>query len=172
MARLTGLSTNMAAFLDTIAYSEGTDNGKQKTYDDGYDVVVGGGTFKDYSFHPMDRRNSEHLRPVYIKRYRIHSTAAGRYQILRRYANHYMKQLGLPDFGPESQDRIALQLIHECGAEKLIEEGRLRLALIRCKSRWASLPGAGYGQREQRFATLERVYVEKNGSLHDSYKRA
>ena len=30
------------AFLDMIAYSEGTDNGRQPTKDRGYDVIVGG----------------------------------------------------------------------------------------------------------------------------------
>ena len=31
------------AFLDMLAWSEGTDNGRQKTRNHGYDVIVGGG---------------------------------------------------------------------------------------------------------------------------------
>ena len=39
------------AFLDMLAWSEGTDNGRQKTRN-GYDVIVGGELFTDYSDHP------------------------------------------------------------------------------------------------------------------------
>ena len=34
-----------------LAWSEGTDNGRQKT-NHGYDVIVGGELFTDYSDHP------------------------------------------------------------------------------------------------------------------------
>lgn len=33
---------NVCALLDTIAFTEGTDNNKQMTNDRGYDVIVGG----------------------------------------------------------------------------------------------------------------------------------
>ena len=33
------------AFLDMLAWSEGTDNGRQKTRNHGYDVIVGGELF-------------------------------------------------------------------------------------------------------------------------------
>lgn len=33
------ISKNMKAFLDMLAYSEGTDNGRQKTNNHGYDVM-------------------------------------------------------------------------------------------------------------------------------------
>ena len=36
------------AFLDMLAWSEGTDNGRQKTRNHGYDVIVGGELFTDY----------------------------------------------------------------------------------------------------------------------------
>ena len=41
------------AFLDMLAWSEGTDNGRQKTRNHGYDVIVGGELFTDYSDHPQ-----------------------------------------------------------------------------------------------------------------------
>ena len=34
-----------------LAWSEGTDNGRQKTRNHGYDVIVGGELFTDYSDH-------------------------------------------------------------------------------------------------------------------------
>ena len=40
------------AFLDMLAWSEGTDNGRQKTRNHGYDVIVGGELFTDYPDHP------------------------------------------------------------------------------------------------------------------------
>ena len=38
------------AFLDMLAWSEGIDNGRQKTRNHGYDVIVGGELF-NYSDH-------------------------------------------------------------------------------------------------------------------------
>jgi muramidase (phage lysozyme) len=146
-------SKNMQAFLSTIAYSEGTDSGRQKTASHGYDVVVGGSLFADYSDHPR--------KLVYLKSLGISSTAAGRYQVLARYYDHYKVQLRLPDFSPDSQDRIAIQLIRECGAIADIEAGRIESALRKCRSRWASLPGAGYQQHEYTMEHLLDVYATK-----------
>lgn len=148
----------LQAFLDLIAYSEGTDNGRQPTNNHGYDVIVGGKLFYDYSKHPG----------VYVKLTpRLTSSAAGRYQILEKFAKHYMKQLRLPDFGPDSQDKIAIQLIKECKALDDIYAGRIHSAVYKCKSRWASLPGAGYGQHEQKIEKLIAVFKEAGGVVTD-----
>lgn len=64
----------MGAFLDTIAFSEGTDKDADDGYSSGYDIVVGGGTFEHYASHP-------HIL-VNLPKLHIKSTAAGRYQIL------------------------------------------------------------------------------------------
>ena len=46
------ISNQRKAFLDMLAWSEGTDNGRQKTRNHGYDVIaVGGELFTDYSDH-------------------------------------------------------------------------------------------------------------------------
>ena len=84
----------------------GTDNGRQKTRNHGYDVIVGGELFTDYSDHP---RKLVTLNP------KLKSTGAGRYQLLSRWWDAYRKQLGLKDFS-ESQDAVALQQIKERGA--------------------------------------------------------
>lgn len=151
------MSKNMRAFLDVIAYSEGTDNGRQPTKNHGYDVIVGGGLFTDYSDHPR--------KLISLPRLGIKSTAAGRYQILARYFDVYKKQLRLPDFSPASQDAIAIQLIRECKAVDDIEAGRIADALHKCRSRWASLPGAGYGQHEQNLDKLVAVYKSAGGHV-------
>ena len=67
-----------------VAWSEGTDNGRQPTRNHGYDVIVGGELFTDYSDHP---RKLVTLNPN-------SSTAAGRYQLLSRWWDAYRKQLG------------------------------------------------------------------------------
>lgn len=92
------MNPNRKAFLDTVAWSEGTS--RIKGSDNGYNVLVGGKLFTGYAKHPHT------LVKINDK---LSSTAAGRYQVLSKYADAYMKQLGLPDFGPASQDAIALQ---------------------------------------------------------------
>jgi muramidase (phage lysozyme) len=144
---------NLKAFLDMIAWSEGT-AGKG---DDGYNVLVGGGLFEGYADHPRQA--------IYLSGLRIKSTAAGRYQILARFFDHYRHTLGLKDFSPASQDAIAVQLIRECKAMEDIEAGRLEEAVTKCRSRWASLPGAGYGQHEQDYADVEQAYLQAGGTL-------
>ena len=69
-----------------LAWSEGTDNGRQKTRNHGYDVIVGGELFTDYSDHP---RKLVTLNP------KLKSAGAGRYQLLSRWWDAYRKQLGL-----------------------------------------------------------------------------
>ena len=150
--------SNVCAFLDLIAWSEGTDNGSQATKDDGYDVVVGGGLFDSYADHPR--------RLIDLPSLGIKSTAAGRYQILSRYWDHYRKQLGLVGgFTPENQDRVALQLVRECKALDDIKAGRIAEAIHKCRSRWASLPGANYGQHEHKVSNLLAAYSKAGGFL-------
>jgi len=140
------LTANQKAFLDTISVSEGT-YGKG---DDGYNVIVGGDLFTDYSDHPR--------RLVELPRLGIKSTAAGRYQLLERYFDYYKAQLRLPDFSPDSQDLIALQQIKERKALDDIESGDIQSALVKCSNIWASLPGNNYGQHENKMAALLETY--------------
>ena len=48
-----GRTNNQRKYTDMLAWSEGTDNGRQKTRNHGYDVIVGGELFTDYSDHPQ-----------------------------------------------------------------------------------------------------------------------
>ena len=45
------INNQRKAFLDMLAWSEGTDN-DVRTVNHGYDVIVGGELFTDYSDHP------------------------------------------------------------------------------------------------------------------------
>ncbi|MBA7920193.1 glycoside hydrolase family protein [Enterobacter hormaechei] len=147
------------AFLDMLAWSEGTDNGRQPTQNHGHDVIVGGSLFTDYSDHP---RKLITLNP------RLKSTAAGRYQLLARYWDAYRKQLGLNDFSPANQDAVALQQIKERGALPLIDRGDIRQAIDRCSNIWASLPGAGYGQFEHKVDALIAKFKAAGGKVNEA----
>lgn len=151
------MSKNRQAFLDTLAWAEGTDKPGQETNCRGYDVLVGGELFTDFSKHP------EIL--VKLPRYGISSSAAGRYQFIRTTWHALRRRLKLPDFGPESQDKACLELLRECGALAYIDAGKFDLACHSARKIWASLPGAGYGQREQKIATLRKIYTEAGGTL-------
>lgn len=154
-ARAGSISINLNAFLDMIAVSEiGTP--LLAVSDNGYDCLVGSTAahpllFDDYSQHPR------------IRNVAMNSDAAGRYQFMGRYWLTYKEQLSLPDFGPDSQDEWATQLIRECHAITLIEIGSFATAVTACRSRWASLPGAGYDQHENSMAALEQAYRDAGG---------
>ena len=151
-------SVNRVAFLQMIAISEGTQIIGRNA---GYNVIVTSTPekpilFSSYADHP---RRLMHLGKSLV------STAAGRYQILARFYDAYKKQLNLPDFSPDSQDSIAIQMISECGALKLIDAGKIPAAIVACRSRWASLPGAGYGQHENKKSLLISAYLDAGGTL-------
>ena len=153
MAVITSEPNQIVAFLDMLAWSEGTDKPGQPTKNHGYDVLVGGGQFEGFADHP---RKLVKLRGLGLK-----STAAGRYQILARYFDAYRKTLALPDFGPLSQDRIAVQMIREQRAYAPLLAGDVETAIARCANIWASLPGAGYKQHEHKLSDLLDVYERK-----------
>ena len=99
------INNQRKAFLDMLAWSEGTDNGRQKTRNHGYDVIVGGELFTDYSDHP---RKLVTLNP------KLKSTGAGRYQLLSRWWDA-LQQLSLKD-SLRKVRRGGLQQIKERGA--------------------------------------------------------
>ena len=151
------INNQRKAFLDMLAWSEGTDNGRQKTRNHGYDVIVGGELFTDYSNHPRKLVNKQNP-----KLKSIH----GR-QLLSRWWDAYRKQLGLKDFSPKSQDAVALQQIKERGALPMIDRGDIRQAIDRCSNIWASLPGAGYGQFEHKADSLIAKFKEAGGTVRE-----
>ena len=151
------MSPNLKAFLDMIAYSE-IGPRLLAVSDNGYNVCVGSTAehpilFRDYAMHPMRRCDA------------LRSDAAGRYQFMGHFWPHYQMQLHLPDFGHDSQDKWAVQLIRECRALDAIEAGNFDDAVHLCRSRWASLPGAGYGQRENDLVSLREAYTNAGGQL-------
>jgi muramidase (phage lysozyme) len=147
------LEKNRQAFLDMISHSEGTAG----RGDNGYNVLVGGNLFFGYADHPR--------KLIVLNKAGLKSTAAGRYQLLSRYFDAYKKQLNLADFSPASQDAIAIQQITECKALADVDAGRIEDAIKKCAHIWASLPGAGYGQRENKIENLLVAYTKAGGTL-------
>ena len=126
------INNQRKAFLDMLAWSEGTDNGRQKTRNHGYDVIVGGELFTGLLRSPSQ---TCHAKPkTQINRRR---TLPASFPLV----DAHRKQLGLKDFSPKSQDAVALQQIKERGALPMIDRGDIRQAIDRCSNIWASLPG-------------------------------
>ena len=145
---------NEQALLDTIGFSEIGRTLLAKS-DNGYNVLLGGTLFSGYADHPRKLITVNGLS----------STAAGRYQILERYFDAYKKQLHLIDFSPASQDQIAMQMIKEVGADHLINDGQFEQAVNKCSTRWASLPGAKYGQHVNDMEHLKAYYENVGGTV-------
>lgn len=146
-------AANLRAFLDMIAFAEGT----ARLGENGYNVLFGGSTFDSYADHPRVRVP---FRSTY-------STAAGRYQILSRTWDGLRSKLGLPDFSPASQDAAAVELIRERGALNDAKAGRVAQAVGKVAKVWASLPGAGYDQPERQLASLLRAYASAGGTTEN-----
>ena len=149
------INNQRKAFLDMLAWSEGTDNGRQKTRNHGYDVIVGGELFTDYSDHP---RKLVTLNP------KLKSTGAGRYQLLSRWWDAYRKQR------PERLLSEKVRTLWHCSrlrsvALYMIDRGDIRQAIDRCSNIWASLPGAGYGQFEHKADSLIAKFKEAGGTV-------
>jgi lysozyme len=140
---------NVYAFLRMLRVSEGTAG------PDGYRTLVGGRLFDSFADHPRLL--------VWIPNLGINSSAAGAYQVLRKTWDGVREKLALPDFSPLSQDAAAIELIRQRGALADVRAGRFAVAIQKCRKEWASLPGAGYGQRENSLARLETAYRQAGG---------
>jgi muramidase (phage lysozyme) len=159
------MTPNLQAFLDMLAVSEGTST-SPATRCDGYDVIVTGADrkpeiFSNFSAHPFAAGRKSKV----INSRGLTSNASGRYQHMLRDWVHYRDLLKLPDFGPASQDKWAIQLIRERRALPDIEAGRFAAAVSKCRNIWASLPGAGYNQPEHPIERLQVAFLRAGGVL-------
>lgn len=162
---------NRKAWLTMTGISEGTVT-SPLTKNSGYDVIVTGVSgpevFSDYSSHPfaVGPDPASWRAPKVINSSGLSSTASGRYQILRRYWLSYAKQLGLKDFGPDSQDAYVMQQLRERSALPLIDGGYFDAAMRAVSGLWASFPGKPYpGQQQHPLDHLRSVFVASGGLL-------
>jgi len=151
--------SNRTAFLAAIGQSEVGAALIAET-DRGYNVLVGSTpghplTFSDYSKHPD------------ILDTALDSTAAGLYQINHPTYLMLSAQTGLADFGPATQDAMALQLIDNRGALALVDAGQIDRAMALLMPVWRSLPGAtgGVAQNNNSRAQWLAWYQAAGGTL-------
>lgn len=164
---------NVAAFLAMIAHAEGTDKASDP-YRCCYSYKH---TIVSLADHPAltgewrgERMSEEHCKAAGYLSGKCVSTAAGRYQFNRptwldARAALRRKGVHLTSFRPEHQDQAAVWLIDHLKALDDVKAGRIVEAMDKCKSRWASLPGAGKGQPERKSVDLLRYYKSKGGEL-------
>lgn len=147
---------NVRAFLDMLAVSEGTAG----RGDNGYNVLFGGGLFTSYADHPRQL-----ITRMFRNGNTVTSSAAGRYQFLRKTWDGLNAKMTLPDFGSASQDAAAIELIRERGALADVRAGRFAGAVTKCRRTWASLPGAGYDQPEHTLDYLTAAFQLAGGTV-------
>jgi len=145
---------NERAFLDLIAYAEGTSG------PDGYRTMFGYRYFDSYADHPR-----QYFPFTDGAGRKLTTSAAGRYQFIARTWDGLRAKLNLPDFSPESQDAAALELVREKGALNDVRAGRVASAVSKVRKVWASLPGAGYAQPERDISSLVAVFQRSGGTL-------
>lgn len=146
--------SNVRAFLDMIAYAEGTSG------PDGYRTMFGGSLMDGYADHPRKVFSFTNSRGE-----KLRTSAAGRYQFLQGTWDELKRKLGLQDFSPASQDAGAIELIRQRGALNDVKAGRIVDAISKVRSIWASLPGAGYAQPERSITNLLTAYSNAGGAL-------
>ena len=149
------INNQRKAFLDILlAWSEGTDNGRQKTRNHGYDVIYG------RLFYWLLRSPHHcHAKPkTQIKQ----APDAASF----RWWDTYRKQLGLKDFSPKSQDAVRCSRLRSVALYLwLIVVISVRQSTVTFNI-WASLPGAGYGQFEHKADSLVQ-FKEAGGQSRD-----
>ena len=158
---------NIAAMLAAISAAEGTAG-----QSDPYRVCFGySHTIGNLAEHPaitgewMGKRLSDSmcagagLGPGCV------STAAGKYQIIKRTWVNLRDRLGLRDFSPASQDAAAIELLRQRGALGPLGRGDFAGAVQAARKEWASLPGAGYGQGERSLSWLTAKFQAAGGML-------
>lgn len=140
-------------WLNLISFAEGTWTSQGPKYN----IMFGGGQFKDLSRHPDKVVRT----PGYA------SAAAGAYQFMPGTWGGVAKKLGLRDFGPQAQDLAAIQLMRARGVDPATA-AITPANVAKLAPEWASLPtmkgGSYYGQPSKSFSTLAN-FVKKSGGV-------
>ena len=122
------INNQRKAFLDMLAWSTGIDNVTSETRNHGYDVIVGGELFTDYSDHP---RKLVTLNPeTQINRKRRRTLPASSVGGMPTASSLAWKT------SLRKSGRQALQQIKERGALPMIDRGDIRQAIDRCSNIW------------------------------------
>jgi muramidase (phage lysozyme) len=148
------LPAEARAFLDAVAYAEGTDG------PDGYTKVFTRKNFKQ----DVTKPGAVHPGQVYCSGKKLCSSAAGRYQILKVKVD----ELKLKGFTRWFQDTMAVRLVQRRGAWKDVLAGRFKEAFWKCRHEWASIEGNNYNQPTHK---IDKLVAYANRRL-EGYREA
>lgn len=124
------LTPEAYALLEAIAKSESAGS---------WNVIYGGSKFSDFSDHPrkyVEIKSGPNKGKL--------SSAAGKFQILASTYDRVAPKLGITDFSPTSQQKIAWHLAKEAYGPELqrdLERGDVTKVASRLAPIWTSLPG-------------------------------
>lgn len=154
------ISPNARRYLDIISFAEGTlgPQGRPR-----YDITFG--------YTPITNKLVAHPRRL-VNSGGYESDAAGAYQFLSTTWDRVAPMVKARDFGPQSQDLAALQLIRMRGVnpdrDPISPQSIARLA-----PEWASLPTlqgkSYYGQPVRSFKDIQRFVQNRGGGASVSY---
>lgn len=119
--------------LDLIANAEGVKYG--------YNTLFGNQKIDSLTNHPNIKKT---FRQTDGKT--NYTTAAGRYQFIKPTWDKLVKQYGLSDFSPQSQDIGAIALLAQNGSLPYVLKGDYQTAVKKSGGTWASLPSSTYAQ--------------------------
>lgn len=145
---------NVQAFLRVIRLGEGTSDPA------GYRRMFGGKHFESFTDHPRIANTA-----TFKNGKTVTSTAAGAYQFLSKTWDGLVSQYGLADFSEETQDLGAALLINQVRALGDVIAGNFELAVKKCASIWASLPGSPYGQPTITMEKALAKYKDEGGTI-------
>ncbi len=140
---------SVRAFLDVIAYAEGTYG------PDGYRMLFGGDLFSSYRDHPRI------IIAAPSRGRQLCSSAAGRYHFLERTWDDIAPSINARDFSPRNQDKAALEILRTKGALSDILTNNPEYAIRKLNRMWASFPGSPYGQPTKPMRDLACFYRER-----------
>ena len=144
------INNQRKAFLDMLAWFEGIDNGRQKTRNHGYDVIVGGELFTDY---PITRKLVT-LNP------NSNQQAPDATSFFSRWWGCPRQAVYLKDFSPKVRTLWHCSRLRSV-ASTVIDRGDIRSGNRPLQQYLGSLPGAGYGQFEHKADSL--IKIQRSG---------
>ena len=152
------INNQRKAFLDMLAWSEGTDNGRQENQ-------------KSWLWRHCRRRAIYWLlrspRKLVTLNPKLKSTAPNATSFFPVGGMLYRKQFGLKDFSPEVRTLWHCSRLRSVALYLWLIVVDIRQAIDRCSNIWASLPGAGYGQFEHKADSLIANSKEAGGTVRE-----
>jgi lysozyme len=148
-------NVNVRAFAYMIMCAEGT------TAND-YFTMFGGSRLSSLESHPGTRIING-----------VKHSAAGAFQFLASTWANLKSKLALTDFSETSQNAAFVELLRGRKALAAVMSGDVVGAVYLVRKEWASLPGAGYGQRERTLSQVQEWYQSYAENPHaDNFTQA